>query len=157
MASMFGRDLGDSSSLIISHCDLAPCNIVSRDGMPVAFIDWEYTGPADPLVELSQVCWLNVQLHGEDVAEVDGLPSLQERARRLKAIADGYRLSKVDRNGFVERMVQFAICDAAEQADEAKVDRDTTNTEALWGLAWRSRAAAWMIRNRNALEQALLA
>ena len=41
--------------------DNAPWNIVARDGMPVAFIDWETAGPVDPLVELAQLAWLNAQ------------------------------------------------------------------------------------------------
>ena len=30
--------------LLIGHCDTAPWNIVARDGMPVALIDWEDVG-----------------------------------------------------------------------------------------------------------------
>jgi len=30
--------------------------------MPVALIDWEFAGPAEPLVELAQTCWLNAKL-----------------------------------------------------------------------------------------------
>lgn len=151
----FGRDIGDGSATIVSHCDLAPWNIVARDGMPVAFIDWEYTGPVEPMVELAQVCWLNAKLHGDEVAGRENLPPLHERAKHLNAILDGYELEKPRRDGFVDRMVQFAACDAAEQADEANVTAETTDPEALWGLAWRSRAAAWMVRNRRYLQSAI--
>ncbi len=47
-----GRDLGRLVK-VIGHCDVAPWNIVARDGQPVAFIDWETAGPVDPLVELA--------------------------------------------------------------------------------------------------------
>jgi hypothetical protein len=46
-----GRDLG-SAVKVFGHCDVAPWNIVARDGLPVALIDWETAGPVDPLVEL---------------------------------------------------------------------------------------------------------
>jgi thiamine kinase-like enzyme len=49
----FGRELGDGEK-IISHCDFAPWNIVSREDIPVGLVDWEYAGPIDPLVELAQ-------------------------------------------------------------------------------------------------------
>jgi hypothetical protein len=31
----------------------------------------------------------------------------------------------------------------------------TSHPVALWAMAWRARSAAWMIRNRRALETAL--
>ena len=49
----FGRDIGGSDR-VIGHCDVAPWNIVARDGLPVALIDWDFSGPVDPLVELAQ-------------------------------------------------------------------------------------------------------
>ena len=69
----FGRELGGGPRLI-SHCDAAPWNIVARDGLPVALIDWETAGPVDPLVELAQVAWLNAKLHDDVVADIEGLP-----------------------------------------------------------------------------------
>jgi hypothetical protein len=157
----FGRRLGGAAR-IISHCDVAPWNIVARDGLPVALIDWEHAGPVDPLVELAQGCWLNAKLHDDYVAEIDGLPSLEERARQLRAIVDGYGLSADQRRGFVDQMIDFVIHDTAEQADEAGVGPDTTDLRSdelgfnpLWALAWRARAAAWLSRNRSVLQNAL--
>ena len=43
-----GRSLGDSER-IVGHCDLAPWNIVCRDGMPVALIDFDFAGPTAPV------------------------------------------------------------------------------------------------------------
>jgi len=52
----FGRSLGGAES-IIGHCDVAPWNIVARDGTAVAPIDWDRAGPVEPLVEVAQACW----------------------------------------------------------------------------------------------------
>lgn len=60
----FGRRLGQPS--IIGHCDTGAWNIIARDGMPMALIDWEEAGPVDPLVELAQACWLNALLFDDD-------------------------------------------------------------------------------------------
>ncbi len=150
-----GRDIGDGSPKIISHCDVAPWNIVARDGLPVALIDWEYAGPVEPLVELAQACWLNAKLHSDDVAEREGLGTLADRAKLLRAIVDGYELPSEQRKGFIDRIIQFVVCDTAEQADEVGVTPETMDSEPLWGMAWRARAGAWIVRNRKTLEQAL--
>lgn len=151
----FGRNIGDGSPKIISHCDVAPWNIVARDGLPVALIDWEYAGPVEPLVELAQACWLNAKLHSDDVAEQEGLGPLNERSGLLRAIVDGYELPLAQRAGLIDRIIQFVVCDTAEQADEVGVTRDTTDHEPVWGMAWRARAGAWIVRNRKALDRAL--
>jgi len=141
---------------VIGHCDVAPWNIVARGGLPVGLIDWEFAGPVDPLVELAQLCWLNAKLHDDIVAEREGLPPLAERARHLAAIADGYGLAARQRAGFITTMIEFAITDAAWEADDAGVTPETTSHPvACWAMAWRARSAAWMIRHRAVLETAL--
>jgi hypothetical protein len=150
-----GRDLG-SPDKVIGHCDVAPWNIVARDGMPVALIDWETAGPVDPLVELAQLCWLNAKLHDDVVAQREQLPPVADRARQLAAIADAYGLAVARRRGFLDQIIQFAICDTAWEADDAAITPETTTHPiALWAMAWRARSAAWMIRNRRTLENAL--
>ena len=150
----FGRELGGPDR-IISHCDVAPWNIIARNGLPVGLIDWEYAGPVDPLIELAQTCWLNARLFSDDVAERENLPSVAERARQLGAMVDAYGLSARQRSGFFDRIIEIVVHDTAFQADEAGVTPDTTDPEALWGLAWRARSAAWLLSNREVIEHAI--
>ena len=56
----FGRELPGSEP-VISHCDLGPWNIIARDGLPVAFVDWEFVGPVDARWDLAHTAWLNAQ------------------------------------------------------------------------------------------------
>jgi Phosphotransferase enzyme family len=150
-----GRHLGGPAK-VIGHCDAAPWNIVARHGLPVALIDWETAGPVDPIVELAQMCWLNAKLHDDIVAELEHLPPLADRARQLAAIVDAYGLSARQRRDFVDRLIEFAICDTAWEADDAAITPETnTHPIALWAMAWRARSAAWMIRHRRTLETAL--
>ena len=150
----FGRPLGGPVR-VIGHCDVAPWNIVARNGLPVALIDWDFAGSVDPLVELAQACWLNAKLHSDDVAEREGLPPLADRARQLRAIVDAYGISAKQRRGFFDRIIEFVVHDTAEQADDACVTPDTTSLEPLWALAWRARTAAWLLRHRRTLQNAL--
>jgi len=107
------------------------------------------------LGDLAQACWLNAQLHDDDVAEAQGLAALEVRARHLRWIVEGYELPKAQRIGFVDKMIEFAVQDAASEAIEAGVTPDTAEATALWGVAWRVRSAAWMLRHRTVLQAAL--
>lgn len=151
----FGREIGGSDH-VIGHCDFAPWNIVSLEGVPVGLIDWEYAGPVDPLVEFAQACWLNVRLFSDDIAEIEGLAPVEDRAHQLGLMVDAYGLPKSQRAGFFDLMIEFIAHDTAFQADEAGVTPDSSDTEALWGLAWRARSSAWMLNNRKVLERALM-
>lgn len=156
----FGRELGDPSRAF-GHGDLGPWNIMAIDGTPSGIIDWDTSGPMDPVYELAQAAWLNVQLHDDDIAERVGLGDVHQRARQLAFMLDAYGLSAAERIGFVDKMVEVAVLDCAGEATEHGVTPETTCGIAddgypfAWGLAWRARAAAWMLRNRNTLEAAI--
>ncbi|NUW36259.1 phosphotransferase [Nonomuraea sp. SMC257] len=150
-----GREVGEGRR-IISHCDTAPWNIVARDGLPVALIDWEFAGPTDPLVELAQACWLNAKLHDDIVAELEGLPPLAERAGQMRAMVDAYGLPRADRARMFELMVEFVVSEIAWEADDARVTPDMTSHHVgLWAMAWRARSARWLLRNRRTLVNVL--
>ena len=150
----FGRSLGGRNR-VIGHCDTGPWNIVAAEGRPVALIDWEEAGPVDRDVELAQACWLNAQLHDDDIAEKVGLASPESRARQARSLLDGYGLSKSERAGFVDKMAAFAVHDAADQAIQTGVTADTRCADQLWAITWRVRSASWMLRHREVLEHAL--
>jgi len=156
--SWFGRSLGDAKK-IISHCDVAPWNIVVRDSLPVALIDWDLAGPVDPLVDLAQAVWLNAKLHDDIVAEREGLSPIEGRAALQRAIVDGYGLRTSDRPRLVDLMIEFAVHSVAYEADEAGLGPETPlsemDDELPWAMAWRARAAAWMIKNRPRLMASL--
>ena len=150
----FGRGLGGSHR-VLGHCDTGPWNIVARAGLPVALIDWEEAGPVAREIELAQACWLNAQLHDDDIAARVGLGPPEARARQVRLLLDSYGLARAERAGFVETMSAFAVHDAADQAVQAKVTMESTSPAPLWAIAWRTRAASWMLRHRVTLETAL--
>ncbi len=120
----FGRDLPGSLPTI-GHCDTGPWNIIARDGAPVAFAGWENCGPVDARWELVQTTWLNAQLHDDDVAERNRLPDVATRARQVRMILDGYGLPASEREGFVDALVQLAVCSAAQDAIDGGVTPDS--------------------------------
>lgn len=151
----FGRTLGDGER-IVGHCDTGQWNVIARDGQPVALIDWEQAGPVDPLVDLAQTCWLNAHLFDDDIAERLGLPSAADRAQKLRLLLDGYGLPRERRLAIVPLMIELATHAADAEASEAGVTPDTIDPTPLWAIAWRARSAAWMLRHRRLLENAMV-
>lgn len=116
----------------LGHGDLGPWNVVVRDGVPVAFVDWEFAGPIDRLDEVAEAAWLNCQLHDDDVAGRVGLPAAAARAKQLRLFADAYGLDVVERVGFVERMVAIAVRQSASEAVWGGVTRDGSDPTPLY-------------------------
>jgi hypothetical protein len=74
---------------------------------------------------------------------------------QLRYFADGYRLAAGDRRGLVTAMIEYAIRDSAAEAVQAGVTPTSGDCGALWAITWRARSAAWMVRHRSLLENAL--
>jgi hypothetical protein len=156
----FARSL-PATRLVIGHGDLGPWNILAVDDAPVAFIDWDNAGPVDACWELAQIVWLNAQLHDDDVAARNDLPSVAQRARQARLILDGYGLERADRVAFVDQMIEFAIRSTREEAInynvvESSVSPANDGFPVLWAVTWRARAAAWMLDHRRVLETAIV-
>ena len=155
----FARSLPGSSP-VFGHGDLGPWNILAKDGVPVAFIDWDNAGPVDAVWELAHVAWQNGQLHDDDVAQLNDLPDASHRAHQVRLIVDGYGLRAVDRSDFVDKMIELAIRSAREEAIDYSVGPDTDSAfsdgyPVMWAITGRARGAAWMIDHRTMLNAAL--
>jgi hypothetical protein len=142
---------------VISHCDAGPWHFAVRDGLPFALIDWDTAGPTSRLDEIAAAAWWNAQLHDDDLAELHALPPARARAAQLRYFLDGYELPGSERDGLVTRMIEYAIRDCAAEAVKAQVTPDSSDPAPLWALAWHGRSAAWMIRHRALLENAVTA
>lgn len=145
---------------VIGHGDLAPWNVLAIDGMPTTFIDWDYAGPVDAVWELAQVVWLNAQLHDDDVAELNGLPDANARIEQCAVILDGYELPPDSRVGFVDKMVEFAVRSARDEALTYNVTEATPSPAPdgfplLWGVTWRTKAACWMLDHRHQIQRSI--
>ena len=156
----FARSLPGSRP-VFGHCDTGPWNIVATNGRPAALIDFEFAGPVGADWDLAQAAWLNAQLHDDDIAERCALPGATARARQLKAILDGYGLPRRDREGFVDKMITFAVHDARAEAASAGVtpDAESATTPSgypyAWAITWRARSASWMLTNRSLLQRSI--
>jgi thiamine kinase-like enzyme len=149
----FGREVGRPD--IIGHCDAAPWNVVSRDGVPIVLIDWDYAGPVDRLTELAVTAWNNAQLYDDDVAALNRLPETAVRIRQVRILADAYGLRPAERHRLTDRIIAFAAESAAHEVIEQQITPDTQHAPRVWGIAWKTRSVAWLIRHRAMLDAAL--
>jgi hypothetical protein len=165
----WGRSLpGDD--WIIGHCDVAPWNLVCRDGVPIALVDWDSCGPVAILWELAHAIWLNSQLFDEDVAGSHGLPSVRERLIMARLICDGYGVPLKERKQLPDAMIEVATRTAAQEAVDSGVTEfgyspvkygllgggePFSGHELAWAMTWRIRSARWLLDNRSALAAAL--
>ena len=78
---------------ILSHGDLGPWNTVYRDGMPVAFIDWDAAGPIEPLADLAAAAWAFVPLAPPGQLAEAGFDPLPDLPSRLRLFVDAYGLA----------------------------------------------------------------
>jgi Phosphotransferase enzyme family len=87
---------------IVCHHDLAPYNVVVRDGRLAGFIDWDLAGPGQPISDLAFVAWQWVPLHGPAVASFMGWDGA-DRAARLNLLLDAYGLG--ERGRFIDAVI----------------------------------------------------
>jgi len=78
---------------IVSHGDLGPWNTVYRDGIPIAFIDWDAAQPVDPLAGLAAAAWTFVPLAPPGQLAEAGFDPLPDLPARLRTFLVGYGLS----------------------------------------------------------------
>ncbi len=149
----FLRDLGEPS--VIGHCDATPWNVLVLPDRSISLVDWDEAGPVDPMIDFAQTAWTCSNLYSPDVVEMNALAPAGERAATLGAMVDAYGLDAAQRETFVRTMIDFAIHSTAADADDWHVTPEEADHQAAWGLAWRARAASWMLRNRALLEEAV--
>jgi len=87
---------------LICHRDLFPPNVILRDERPVALIDWDFAGPAEPLDDVVSAAYHWVPLRTD--ADKWGLPS-DRRPERLRILCDAYGLTDTDRARFVDKAI----------------------------------------------------
>jgi hypothetical protein len=100
--------LGSPGGPLIRHGDLWPSNVVFRTGVPIALIDWEFAQPATRLDDLASAAKHWVPLIGDERAREDGWELPVDRVRRLRILADGYRLDADGRTAIIPTVLRNA-------------------------------------------------
>lgn len=98
---------------VVGHNDVELSNVVFRDGIAVALIDFEFAAPGRPVYDLAQMARLCVPIEDEvDRDRMGWRPA--DHPARLRRVADAYGL---DRDGRAELL--GALDDALDQIEAA--------------------------------------
>jgi aminoglycoside phosphotransferase (APT) family kinase protein len=123
----------------VIHGDPGPYNAIFRDGLPVAFIDWDRARPGAWMFDLSYMGWTwCIQSAGQ-------VP-VGDQARRLRDLRDGYGRGEpeklleaiIKRQRYIARVSELLL---ARPGHTEQFD------------AHQRRAIAWANSDRELLEQ----
>lgn len=141
---------------IVCHNDVELSNVVFRDGVACALIDFEFAAPGRPLYDLAHLARLCVPIEdGFDQARMGWQQA--DHPARLRLVADAYGL---DREGRAELLV--AMDDAIDRIEDAvrrsvhfRDPRATETLERVGGLDKYDRRRRWWSRHHDGFVAAL--
>jgi hypothetical protein len=86
---------------VVCHNDVFPPNVILRDGLPVALVDWDFARRAPRLYDVASAANFWVPLRPDGQAERWGLAGLA-RGARLRLLCDAYGLAGADRGELLD-------------------------------------------------------
>jgi aminoglycoside phosphotransferase (APT) family kinase protein len=124
-----GRLADPAGGTLVCHNDVCPENVVFRDGVAVALLDFEFAAPGRPVYDVAHLARLCTPVEDDvDQARLGWRPA--DRPARLRVVSDAYGL---DRDGRAELLV--AMNDAIDRVEAAvrdSVAAGDPNAVELW-------------------------
>jgi thiamine kinase-like enzyme len=141
---------------VICHNDLYARNIVFRDGLPVALIDFEFAGPGLRLTDVASAAAFWAPLKTDEEAGLWGLP-VDRRGRRLRLLCDAYGLITAERRQLLEAVAAYLRRGYELQRQWGLVER-----RPKWAEMWEAGSGRaieanthWLAKNRAQLDRSL--
>ncbi len=135
---------------IVCHNDLCVENVIVRDGRAVAFIDFDFAAPSDPLLDVAVAArhWVPIR----DPVDVD--PELQglDSADRFRIFCDEHELARSEREAVVSHAGAFL--DWALESMRLRAESGLEAYRQVWDAGYAGqnrRSRAWLDRNAVAL------
>ena len=122
---------------VVAHMDLFWTNVIFRNGVPVALIDWELARPETRVLELALAAtyWAGIRID-EQLAE-RGIP-LERRGERLRLLCDAYGLERAGRMSLMAELIAYR-----RERIASRTFRGTTPAEVIEAnLRWTEENAS---------------
>lgn len=140
---------------IMCHNDVCPENVVYREGVAVALLDFDFVAPGRPMYDLAQLAKMCVPIDTPEDAARLGRGSL-DAFDRLRVVADAYGLPP-NRKPFLDVLAE--AIGTGGQFVRRRVERGEQAFVDMWnqmgGQARYDRRQEWFARNRQHFLDAL--
>jgi hypothetical protein len=141
---------------LVCHNDVELSNVVFRDGIAVALLDFELAAPGRPIYDLAQLARLCVPIEDDfDQARMGWRPA--ERPARLRVVADAYGLDRDSRPELLSAL-DDAI-DRIETTARRRIDTADPNAVAMLkstgGIEKYDRRRRWWTDHHDEFAAAL--
>ncbi|HEU4673431.1 MAG TPA: phosphotransferase [Candidatus Limnocylindrales bacterium] len=138
------------SHAIVCHNDLCVENVVVRDGRAVAFIDFDFAAPSDPLLDIAIAArhWIPIRDPVDVDRELGGLDQLA----RFRAFCDEHALDRRARRTVVDHLGPFL--DRALVSMRLRAESGLEAYRRAWDAGYPAqnrRSRAWLDRHASDL------
>lgn len=143
-----GTELAAGGECVI-HGDPGPFNVVMRDGMPVALIDWDSAHPGDPLTDVGYAGWTWC-------IQAAGNVPVHDQARRLGQLVRAYDpglSAQTVLDAIESQQLHIIECEGANAANMAL--SDARRTHAYAAVDWAASDHRILQENLEVFRQAL--
>jgi thiamine kinase-like enzyme len=128
---------------IVCHNDLCVENVVVRDGAAVAFIDFDFAAPSDPLLDIAIAArhWIPIRDQLDVDPDLRGLDSVA----RFRTFADAHELDDLARAAVVAHLGAFL--DRALDSMRRRAESGLAAYVRVWDAGYPAqnrRSRAWL-------------
>ncbi|MGA5819917.1 phosphotransferase family protein [Kitasatospora sp. NPDC094028] len=135
---------------VVCHHDPGPNNAVFRNGLPVAWIDFDTAAPGSPMEDFGYAAWTWC------IASKSTAP-VKRQAEQVNILADAYGLQRPERAAVVDAILERQARNARFWA-ELMASPETAPAEPgvlASRIEWSRRELAFTTENRSVFEKAL--
>ena len=129
---------------IVCHGDIGTHNTVFRNGIAVAFIDWDAIRPNDPLIEFGRALWKFVPLGDERYFAASDFTAPPDLARRVELFARTYGVHQAE-------AVRWSLQQAMQRSVEEAKYWPISASEAAAALRRVAESLDWLAAHESML------